>query len=98
MMLFIRRRRHLGTAIDPKILNKTQPLRADVHITECRCDALGRTTISAWLFSSSPGAPEVIPKLLDVKVVSMTQNGFILSGVERIDDTLYAQSWLCQKE
>lgn len=97
-MLLIRRRRHLGLAIDPKILNKTQPIREDVHITECHCDALGRTTISAWMFSSSPGAPEAFPKLLDVKIVSMTQNGFILSGVERVDDALYAQSWLCQKE
>jgi hypothetical protein len=54
MMYLVRRRRHLGIAIDPKQLGKIQPLKADVHIMEAENQALGRTTISAWIFSSAP--------------------------------------------
>ena len=97
-MYLIRQRRCLGIAIERKQFEKIQPLRADVHISECENKALGRTTISAWIFKSSPNLPDELPHLLDVKIVSMAQNGLILSGIEQVGDTFYAQSWLCQLE
>lgn len=96
MMYNIRRRRCLGIAIERKEFDRMQPLRADVHITECENVALGRTTISAWIFTSAPNSPEPLPHLLDVKIVGMASNGLVLSGVEQIGNAFYAQSWLCQ--
>jgi hypothetical protein len=98
MMYLVRRRRHLGIAIDPKQLGKIRPLKADVHIMEAENQALGRTTISAWIFSSAPVKDHDFTPLLDVKIVGMAQNGMILSGLEQVGDAFYAQSWLCQLE
>lgn len=98
MHYLIVRRRHLGVAIDKKHLGKIQPVRGDIHISEMQNETLGRVTISAWLFSSSPNAPDTLPPLLDVKVTGMAHNGMNLTGVEQIGDALYAQSWWCRLE
>lgn len=98
MYYLIVRRRHLGVAIDKKELGKIQPVRADIQITEMPNERLGRTTISAWLFSSSPSAPDILPPLLDVRITSMATNGMSLSGMEQVGDALYAQSWWCRIE
>lgn len=98
MMYLVRRRRHLGIAIDSKQLGKVQPLKADVHIMESRHDGLGRNTLSASIFTSAPVKDHDVPPLLDVKIVGMAQNGMVLSGLEQIGDAFYAQSWLCQLE
>ncbi|MCQ3000711.1 hypothetical protein NLO98_13205 [Pseudomonas syringae] len=67
-------------------------------VSEMPSDALGRTTISAWLFGSPPNAPDILPPLLDVQVTGMAQNGMNLTGVEQIGDAFYAQSWWCRLE
>lgn len=97
MLFLIVRRRNLGVAIPTDQLRKLQPLSGDVHITECRDDSLGRSTISAWVFKSGPGK-DVIPRLLDVKITGMAQGGMNLSGVEEVDGAYYAQSWWCRPE
>jgi hypothetical protein len=91
-------RRRLGQAIDRKELGLIQPIKGDIHIMECHEDFLGRTTATAWIFNSSPGSADCIPRLLDVKITGMSHNGMNLSGVERVDDCLYAQSWWCRIE
>lgn len=98
MHYLIVRRRHLGVAIDIKQLCKIQPVRGDIHISEMENRALGRTTISAWVFSSAPHSPDILPRLLDVRITGMAQTGMNLTGVEQIGDTFYSQSWWCRLE
>ncbi|MBC3948370.1 hypothetical protein [Pseudomonas folii] len=98
MRYLIVRRRHLGVAIDKTQLRKIQPVLGDIHISEMPNETLGRTTISAWLFSSAPNAPDILPRLLDVQVTGMSHNGMNLTGVEQIGDAFYAQSWWCRIE
>lgn len=95
--LIVQRRRY-GVAIDKKELRKIQPVRGDIQITEMPNDKMGRTTISAWLFSSAPNAPDILPPLLDVRITGMGSTGMNLTGVEQIGDAFYAQSWWCRLE
>lgn len=95
MQFLVVRRRHLGVAISLKELEKIQPIRADVHIHECRSDALGRCCVEAWVHTST-STNEVIPPLLDAKVNGVAQLGMNICGIEEVDGALYAQSWWCR--
>jgi hypothetical protein len=98
MHYLITPRRRLGVAIDKKLLGKIQPVRGDIQITEMPNEKMGRTTISAWLFTSAPNAPDILPPLLDVRITGMGSTGMNLTGVEQIGDAFYAQSWWCRLE
>ncbi len=98
MYYLITPRRRLGVAYEPKALRKIPPVRGDIQITEMPNDKMGRTTISAWLFSSAPNAPDILPPLLDVRITGMGSTGMNLTGVEQIGDAFYAQSWWCRLE
>lgn len=89
-------RRKLGVAYDSKTLNRITPIKGDIQIAEMPNDQLGRTTISAWLFSSSPNLPEELPRLLDVRITGMGSTGMNLTGIEQIGDAFYSQSWWCR--
>jgi hypothetical protein len=68
-----------------------------VQIIESHENLLGRTTTTAWIFSSAPGE-NILARLLDVRITGMATGGMNLTGVEMIDDALYAQSWWCRLE
>lgn len=91
-------RRRLGVALDQAQLRKAEPVRGDVHIMEIHDKTLGRSTTSAFIFKPSPHMPDLLPRLLDVKVTGMASNGMNLTGVEDIDGALYSQSWWCRLE
>ncbi|OQR30240.1 hypothetical protein BWR59_16905 [Pseudomonas sp. Bc-h] len=95
MYFLITPRRRLGVAVDKKELAKIPPIRGDVQIIEAHENLLGRTTTTAWIFSSAPGE-NILPRLLDVRITGMATGGMNLTGVEMIDDALYAQSWWCR--
>ncbi|MBD1555181.1 hypothetical protein [Pseudomonas typographi] len=94
MHFYIVRRRELGVAISKTELQKVQPIRGNIQISECKHPVLGRSTISAWVFKSQ--GPEVMPELLDVRITHMAQSGMSLSGIEQVGDCFYAQSWWCR--
>ncbi|QOI04625.1 hypothetical protein B1F77_26805 [Pseudomonas syringae] len=96
MHFLIVRRRHLGVALSSKEMNKVEPIQGDIQISEMHNAATGRTTISAWLFKSSPHLPDVLPPLLDVTMTGMGSTGMNLTGVEQIGDAFYWQSWWCR--
>jgi hypothetical protein len=98
MRYLITARRRYGVAIPAQQLSKVQPIRGDVHIGESVSEQLGRPSLTAWIFVSSPSMPDPLPPLLDVRVTGMAQNGMNLNGVEEVDGVLYAQSWLCKVE
>lgn len=81
------RRRKLGVAIPTNQLRKMQPLDGDIQTSERHSESLGRSTISAWIFSSGPG-PDIFLRLLDVKIIGMAQGGVNITGVVEVDDVL----------
>jgi hypothetical protein len=89
-------RRRLGVAVSLKELGSIQPIKGDIQIAELTNEALGRVTISAWIFISSPHMPDPLPRLLDVRITGMSANGMNLTGVEQIGDAFYSQSWWCR--
>ena len=59
MKFLIVRRRVLGVAIPKEKLRDVQPVRAEIIISECRNEDLGRSSVSAQLFktNSDPDIP-----------------------------------------
>src|ERR1700712_4817174 len=97
MYFLITPRRRFGVAIDKKELTKIPPIRGDVQIIESHETFLGRPPTTAWIFSYAPGE-NILPRLIDVRITGMATGGMNLTGVELIDDALYAQSWWCRFE
>jgi hypothetical protein len=97
MKFLIVPRRVLGVAIPKEQLRCVQPVRGDIVISECPNDELGRSSVSAQVFKTNSG-PDILPPLLDVRITGMAHNGMSLSGVEKIGDAFYAQSWWCRVE
>jgi hypothetical protein len=89
-------RRRLGIAVDSKELCRTQPIQGDIQIAEVQSDALGRVSVSAWIFVSSSHMPDPLPRLLDVRITGMSTNGMNITGIEQIGDAFYSQSWWCR--
>ncbi|MCE0464922.1 hypothetical protein LCU97_26115 [Pseudomonas sp. 20TX0172] len=97
MYFLITRRRKLGVAIPKDQLRSAETFRGDIVISESLEPDLGRAAVVAQIFKSGPG-PDVIPPLLDVKITGMAHSGMNLTGVEKIGDAYYAQSWWCRVE
>ena len=95
MRLAIRFLRHRGRVI-PWRLVANQPAKVgDLRIEESRDDELRRYVQSAKLFPDDAVRYSAqLPELLDVRIVSMSQQAFTLAGFERIEGVEYAQSWL----
>ncbi len=89
-------RRRLGVAVGSKELRRIQPTKGDLQIAELQSEALGRVTVSAWVFVSSPNTPDPLPRLLDVRITGMSTNGMNITGIEQIGDAFYSQSWWCR--
>lgn len=96
MMVLITPRRRLGVALDRAQLRAEKPVRGDVHINELEVETLGRCSTIANIFMTGPMDVAPLPDLLDVRIVGMAQNGFVLNGIEQIGDCFYAQSWWCR--
>ncbi|UQI33110.1 hypothetical protein M3M50_10920 [Pseudomonas bijieensis] len=97
MKFLIVQRRVLGVAIPKNELRNVQPVIGDIIISECPDPDFGRSVFSAMVFNSGPG-PDILPRLHDVKITGMAHNGMNLTGVEKIGDAFYSQSWWCRVE
>ncbi len=89
-------RRRLGIAVDSKELRRIQPIQGDIQIAELPSEALGRVSVSAWIFVHSSNMPDPLPRLLDVRITGMSTNGMNITGIEQIGDAFYSQSWWCR--
>lgn len=74
----------------------------DLFVEEHMDGTLKRTVRMARLISAGDGLrKELLPPLYDVMLVAMAQNGFTLTGFERIgngrEDAEFAQSRWCQQ-
>lgn len=90
-------RRVLGVAIPKTELRSVQPVSGHVIISECHDPDFGRSVLKAEVFKTNSG-PDILPPLIDVKITGMAQSGMNLSGMEKIGDAFYAQSWWCRVE
>lgn len=97
MRFVITPRRRLGIAIPKEQLRHAESFVGDVIISECKSPEFGRSVLSAEIYTSGPG-PGLLPPLLDVKIMGMSHGGMSLSGIEKIGDAYYAQSWWCRVE
>jgi hypothetical protein len=74
----------------------------DLQVAEMTASAFGRAvTVARLLHAVRPMAvPELLPPLFDVKLLKMTKDRLILSGIEceTVDGQLtdYAQTWLAE--
>ncbi|MCJ8207752.1 hypothetical protein [Pseudomonas sp. RGM2987] len=97
MYFLITPRRKLGVAIPKDQLKNAEAFRGNIIISESLEPDFGRAAVVAKIFNSGPD-PDNIPPLLDVKITGMAQGGMNLTGVEKIGDAFYAQSWWCRAE
>ncbi len=83
-------RRRLSIAVDSKELRRIQPVQDDIQIAELPSDALGRVSVSAWIFVHSSNMPDRLPRLLDMRITGMITNGMNITGYEQIRDAFYS--------
>jgi hypothetical protein len=87
--------RHRGRLLPRAELANRPPLVGDLRIEEIRDETLMRYVRTARVLDfSRPRAPAVLAELFEPQVVAMSPQAFTLSGVERIGDACYGQSWL----
>ncbi|MNL08964.1 hypothetical protein D3C87_1297090 [compost metagenome] len=94
--------RERGVARDWKAIRQTVGIRGDINIRNQMCEQLNRTSDIAEIRPAgmpldSVPLPLPLPPLLDARLSGMATNAFTLSGLEEIDDCLYAQSWWCRE-
>ena len=102
MMFLVVPRRNRGVAMNKEGLNRTKPTRGVIMIESRDVESLARTSMVAWIEPTAGpagiGGRTPLPPLMDVTIQGMRQNGFVLSGVEQIEQCFYAQSWWCRFE
>src|SRR5438067_411049 len=78
-----------------KVVNRV-PRFGDLRIEKCLDHELHRYVRTARLFDKADTRSRAAarPKLLDVRIVTMSPQAFTLTGFERMDGVEYAQSWL----
>jgi hypothetical protein len=88
--------RQRGKALDQFDIQRAPGVRGDMVIGQEKSTALNRYTNIARFQSGLVGNPQPLPPLHDAALSWMGPLGFVLSGVEFIDSTAYAQSWWCR--
>lgn len=87
--------RRRGRLLPRVELANLAPLVGDLRIEEIRDATLMRYVRTARVMSyEKPRAPEVLAELAEPQIVAMSPQAFTLSGVERVGDQSYGQSWL----
>lgn len=87
-----------GVALTPKERRRYRPIKGDVLVNSESNTQLGRAANVARVAGVMPLDLEQLPRLLDATLAGMAPTGFVLSGIEYIDDCAYAQSWWCRLE
>jgi hypothetical protein len=87
--------RERGRPVGPAALRSAAPLVGDLRIEEIRDDVLMRYVRTARILDlSRPRAASVLAVLYEPVIVAMAASAFTLSGVERVGEQAFAQSWL----
>ncbi|MCX2545363.1 hypothetical protein [Pseudomonas sp. COW5] len=97
MHLLVTPMRLRGVPLTSKERRRYPAIRGNVMVNATMCHELGRAANVARLEVGMPLDPDPIPPLLDATLAGMAVTGFVLSGIEYIDDCAYAQSWWCRE-
>lgn len=74
--------------------DKQPPYAGFLSVTEKRDAKISRTLVQARLISMSTGTGvDLLPALNDVQLLWAENNEMRLTGIERINDVDYAQTW-----
>ncbi|MGF6877345.1 hypothetical protein [Paraburkholderia sp. MM5477-R1] len=88
--------RERGQQRPKRDIEHAQGVSGDMLITHEHSEAYGRATkIASFLMAGASDEPP-LPPLHDVELSWMGSNGFLLTGIEFIGQTVYAQSWWCR--
>ncbi len=90
----IRPMRRNGKPIPRREFDTAVPFRGDVYIRMDQQSPMGRPSLIAETLKTAPNALALHP-LYDVQVHGMATNALVITGVEFIGNTVYAQSWHC---
>ena len=87
--------RRRGRLVPRVELSNSAPLIGDVRVEEIRDETLMRYVRTARVLAlDRPRASEVLAELFEPQIVAMSPQAFTLSGIERVGEQSYAQSWL----
>ena len=87
--------RDRGRLVQGETLRQRAPLVGDVRIEEIRDPLLMRYVRTARVLDlDRPREARVLAELHEPIIVAMTVQAFTLSGVERVGEQAFAQSWL----
>lgn len=85
-----------GVALTPQERRRYHPIKGNVMVNAEHSPELGRSANVARVQVGMLLEPDPLPRLLDATLAGMAVTGFVLSGIEYIDDCAYAQSWWCR--
>ena len=96
MHMLVTPMRHQGVALTLQERRRFQAIKGNVMVNSENSSELGRSANVARVDVGMPLDPDPLPRLLDATLVGMAVTGFVLSGIEYIDECAYAQSWWCR--
>jgi hypothetical protein len=85
-----------GKAQDHADVQRAPGVRGDMVVGQEKSSALNRYTNIARFQTGGAADPQPLPPLHDAALSWMGPLGFVLTGVEFVDGTAYAQSWWCR--
>lgn len=98
MYMLVTPMRNRGVALTAQERRRHPAIRGNVTVSSQIDTVLGRSTNVARVDVGLPLDPDPLPHLLDATLAGMAVTGFVLSGIEYIDECAYAQSWWCRLE
>jgi hypothetical protein len=94
MRVKVRRLRELGQHLLGAEHATRPPVVGELSIAESRDLEFGRTLVCARLTDAqSESGPDLVPVLVEAKLIWAAANKFRLSGIERVEKTIYSQTW-----
>lgn len=96
MHLLITPRRSLGHTIPSMPVKRTHVIKGDLIISNEVCADLHRHSNVARVTEIYGSRKPLLPELYDATMSAMATEGFTLSGIERVENRWYAQSWWCR--
>ncbi|MBS0372871.1 MAG: hypothetical protein JSS57_27155 [Proteobacteria bacterium] len=90
----VRPMRSEGRLLPKTEMSKTPAFAGELSIGEVRIPELSRTLVLARLQSTTTGTQAaVLPELIDARLLWLDGAQLRLTGVERVGDRDYAQTW-----
>lgn len=85
---------HLGRELPKKVRQAQAPVCGHLSIQENRLTSAGRIVMFATVRDNINGIQaDLLPELADARLLWMLDTNMRITGVEKFDNALYAQTW-----